>query len=530
MLSGLQSSLDVAVIFAVCFLALLYIRSAIVWKARTRGRLLPPGPKRLPFIGNLLDLPRWKPWLGFRDLFVRHGKIVYLEALGQSILVLGNPADILELLEKRSANTSDRTVSPLITLAGQGFNFAFLPYGQYWRRHRRVFWQHFHGTAARNYWPVQRAAARDFCLKLLDRPTELRDLIRYNFSAPVMKIVYGADIKNVEDERIEIIDSAFAGLRELTVSAQALLEFLPIFGRLPDWVPGTAFLRVLKQSQVPSDHVLHVEFQNTKSALEQGKEDNSMVAQLLTRLAQSALDERTVEEEERIVKHVAAAAVEGTMTFSTTESVFLALSQNPEVQKRAWEEPDRVVGPHRLPDFTDRESLVYINAIVKESLRWHNVLPLGVAHRTVEDDEFRGYFIPAGTAVVGNVWYASVSCTVFCMHDSAVYPDPHQFYPDRFIKDGQLDPDVLDPASLVFGWGRRICPGRHFGDAGLFITIATALHVFAIGPPLDADGNPIKVELKTTHGFLSYPEDSRCTVKPRSAEAASLLRTSGVME
>ena len=49
----------------------------------------------------------------------------------------------------------------------------------------------------------------------------------------------------------------------------------------------------------------------------------------------------------------------------------------PEVQKKAQAEIDAVVGPYRLPDFNDRPSLPYINAVVKESLRWNVVAPLG---------------------------------------------------------------------------------------------------------------------------------------------------------
>ena len=63
-----------------------------------------------------------------------------------------------------------------------------------------------------------------------------------------------------------------------------------------------------------------------------------------------------------------------------------------------------MVGPNRLPDFDDRDALVYVSAIVKETLRWFNVAPLGISHRTMEDDEFRGYFIPAGTLITPNIW------------------------------------------------------------------------------------------------------------------------------
>ena len=59
------------------------------------------------------------------------------------------------------------------------------------------------------------------------------------------------------------------------------------------------------------------------------------------------------------------------------QALFLAMAIYPEVQKKAQAEIDAVVGPHRLPDFEDRPSLPYINAIIKESMRWHLVLPLG---------------------------------------------------------------------------------------------------------------------------------------------------------
>ena len=91
-------------------------------------------------------------------------------------------------------------------------------------------------------------------------------------------------------------------------------------------------------------------------------------------------------------------------TFSTLQAAFLALSLNPEVVKKAHAELDVVVGPHRLPEPSDQESLIYINAIVLEALRWHTVVPLSVFHKTVDDDELQGYFIPAGTIVIPNTW------------------------------------------------------------------------------------------------------------------------------
>lgn len=76
----------------------------------------------------------------------------------------------------------------------------------------------------------------------------------------------------------------------------------------------------------------------------------------------------------------------------------------PDVQRKAQQELDDVLMGTRLPEFDDKRSLPYIDAVVKEVLRWHPLLPLAVAHTSLADDVFEGYFIPAGSIVFGNVW------------------------------------------------------------------------------------------------------------------------------
>ena len=80
------------------------------------------------------------------------------------------------------------------------------------------------------------------------------------------------------------------------------------------------------------------------------------------------------------------------------------MSLNPDIQKNAQAELDFVIGQDRLPTFADRPSLPYINAIIMESLRWKNVAPLGVQHKTIEDTVYNGYFVPKGTVLFPNTW------------------------------------------------------------------------------------------------------------------------------
>lgn len=93
---------------------------------------------------------------------------------------------------------------------------------------------------------------------------------------------------------------------------------------------------------------------------------------------------------------------------TTTSSIFsfiLAMVLHPEVQRKAQEELDRVVGQSRLPTFEDRLSLPYITAISREVLRWFPVTPLALPHVTTEEDEYGGYRIPKGCVIIANAWW-----------------------------------------------------------------------------------------------------------------------------
>ena len=120
---------------------------------------------------------------------------------------------------------------------------------------------------------------------------------------------------------------------------------------------------------------------------------------------------------------------------------------NPGAMKKAQEELDRVVGKGELPDFCHKDSLPYIDALIKELLRWSPPVPLSSPNRAMQDDFYRGYFIPKGATVIQNIW------AIF--RDPNIYPDPAAFNPDRFLKDGKINPPVFDPEDRVFGAGRR---------------------------------------------------------------------------
>lgn len=171
----------------------------------------------------------------------------------------------------------------------------------------------------------------------------------------------------------------------------------------------------------------------------------------------------------------------------------MLMAVHPEIQKKAQKEIDQLLGGERLPTLSDRDDLPYISAVIKEIYRWHAPLPISVPKLLKEDDNYKGHFLPKGATIIENLW------AVF--HDPVVYPEPHIFNPERFLKNGKLDQSVKDPEDRVFGSSRRICPGRHFGGRTVFLRIATTLATFNIEPGMN-DRGEVESEIKFHEGIV----------------------------
>jgi len=192
----------------------------------------------------------------------------------------------------------------------------------------------------------------------------------------------------------------------------------------------------------------------------------------------------------------------------------LAMVQHPDVFMKAREEIDRVVGLDCLPDFGDRDSLPYLNCVIKEVYRYNVPLPMGMPHAAMEDGEYRGFQIPAGSMIIPNIWAMS--------RNEAYYPEPDKFLPERF-KD-KSNEDLMDPKHYAFGFGRRVCPGKGFADVSVYMLISNIIATMDISKAHDYQGKEITPVLETTSGFVSNPMPFKCVIEPRSQQAVDLIR------
>ena len=185
--------------------------------------------------------------------------------------------------------------------------------------------------------------------------------------------------------------------------------------------------------------------------------------------------------------------------FDTTTMVMewfiVALINHPSCLKKAQTALDEVVGRDRLPNLSDRERLPYITALVEEVLRWRNIMIAGFPHVATENLSYQGYHIPKNSILIPHMWAID--------HDPKVFSDPDSFIPERWLTpDGEhlLGPQEL--SHFAFGFGRRVCPGRHFVTAVIWLHVASILATFDILKCKDEYGNDIEPEATCTTGLV----------------------------
>ncbi|KAF8869404.1 cytochrome P450 [Infundibulicybe gibba] len=180
---------------------------------------------------------------------------------------------------------------------------------------------------------------------------------------------------------------------------------------------------------------------------------------------------------------------------------------SPNIQQRAQNEIDSIIGNDCLPELGDWPSLPYVEAVYREVMRWCPVLPLGLPHTSTEDDVYRGFFVPKGQ---------SLTCDRAMNHNEDIYQNPDRFQPERYFDSpGKLN---NDDTVLAFGFGRHVCVGRHLASSSVWLIIASVLATLNIAKAKDSHGNDIEIEGSYTDGAIRFvhPHPFPCSITPRS--------------
>ncbi|KAG5950314.1 hypothetical protein E4U57_007865, partial [Claviceps arundinis] len=327
---------------------------------------LPPGPKGLPIVGNIFDLPpagipEYEHWLKHKGAY---GPISSISILGTTIVILHSYEAQRELLVKKSSKTTARPIFYFSSMCGLGNITPITTSGPVLRQHRKLMHQQL-GTRvlAEQFFGTQDAETKRFLLRVLDNPEGLMMHIKTQASAIILKIVYGYSIDpHQADPLVTIIERTMVIFSKTVLPFAWAVDMIPQLRYLPSWLPGASFHKRARHWKPVAERMIDVPYNFVRQQMSSGSFTPSFVSQNIEQSGEKLGEKRVLgEKEETALKNSAAALFGGgaDTSVSSLRSMLLALILYPEVQRRAQQEIDEVVGGDRLPEFQDRDYLPY---------------------------------------------------------------------------------------------------------------------------------------------------------------------------
>ncbi|KZV64299.1 cytochrome P450 [Peniophora sp. CONT] len=473
-------------------------------------RKLPPGPPGLPLIGNALQL-KDEQWFQFSEWRKIYGDIFYLNAAGQPIIVINSHAIATDLLDRRAGKSSDRPLNIVgCEIMTGGLVLSFARYTSVWRRMRKAAHEAVNKVVVQSLDEHLSSEALVLARSGLQDASSWDDHLRRTSANMMLSSLYGERPLGKDDPHMAFISEYNEKITLAVAPGAHWVEMFPwmryIPSRFASWKRSAEDL-----NRRANDNFGDL-FSRAQKRTINGEGPASFSSTLVQEAGRYGLSAR---ENAWLAASMYGA---GSDTSAAAMSWWsLAMLVHPEAQKRAQDELDAVVGHARVPTFADRTQLPYTCAMVREVMRWRPVTPSGVPHRSTEDDFYEGYFIPKGALIIPNVWELS--------HDEETYgADAHCFNPARYLDvNGQLVPGpsgTKDDGHFSFGFGRRVCVGKHVANNSLFIEIATCLWAFSL---VNVEGQDLDVNAFHDEGIIVRPKPFEVNIEPRFPEAIALL-------
>jgi len=346
---------------------------------------------------------------------------------------------------------------------------------------------------------------------MLKSPENFYNHIRRYSNSVILSITYGKRAPRYESyEPTAFFHAQHMWETALAPGSQPPVDFLPILKYVPErWAPWKTLCKEVRKAQRKLYFGLLTE---CEERVKRGEENGSYMEEVVKRQKEFGMTREHV-------GYLGGALMEGGSDTSSSfiQSIILMLVAFPEVQRKAQEEVDRVIGSERAPVFEDWANLPYLQAFNNEINRFRSISPLAMAHAATADEHYNGYLIPEGATLFMNSWGIN--------HDPDVYDAPETFNPDRYLRSEYGTKPGVDESdfrhTLIFGAGRRICSGMQLANNNIMLNTMNFVWAFNFGHAINPrTKEPIPVDLWAYHkGILTGPEPFKCSITPRPGRA-----------
>lgn len=470
---------------------------------------------KLPLIGDLHSSPIETPLLNWDSWAKKNGPVAVSKLFGIIPIVVLNSAEaVTELFSRRSQWYSNRPASvsmEMITgaLPGQSKFTLMHDYDDHLKLHHRILSPSLGAPAAHNHQLLMELESRqllfDLCNVLKESSSlistdKIYPMLERTQSSVILALHYGFRIPCFEEHILhEVIDiqtkvthlAANLGLPDIIPPLRHMPAFLSPWKRAADKLYDTQvdlYLRLFRHGRDSEG------WNATKQAI--------LTAKKYSPAGVSDLD----------LAFTLATSIQGGMETSPRQMLwlFVAALHQPTFVTKAHAVLDKVIGRNRLPKFSDRSSLAFIDAVAYELFRWRPISPGSIPRRADRDDEFNGVKISKGVTVMANAWAIGRDEQVF----DTEHGDIQDFIPERWLGEvgngtAKLRMDLPLP---VFGQGRRICQGKRVATDGTFMQVACLLWAFDIEP---VEGEEVDPWAMVVAGFMTMPRELKFRLKPR---------------
>nr|XP_019963410.1 PREDICTED: cytochrome P450 2K1-like [Paralichthys olivaceus] len=463
----LQSSSSVSLLGALVVLVLIYLVSNF----GSQEDKDPPGPKPLPLLGNLLQLDLKRPFYSLLELSKKYGSVFTVYFGSKKVVVLAGYKTVKEALVNYAEEFGDRDPMLIVDENNEGHGVLWSN-GDSWKEMRR-----FALTNLRDFGMGKKTCEN----KIIEECDHLVEVFK-NFNGEafdttqpmncavsniICSMVYGSRFEYDDPEFISLVDRTNRNIQLAGSPSIQIYNLFPWFGKL---LAKTKEFNKLYEANRKQNLQL---FTHLKKTLDpqmcRGFVDAFLVRK--QNLEESGISKNHFHDKNLLttVNNLFAAGTDTTAT--TLRWGLMLMAKYPKIQDQVQEELSREIGSRQV-QVEDRKNLPFTDAVIHETQRLANIVPMALPHKTSRDVTFQGHFIEKGTTV-----YPLLTSVLY---DEDEWEKPHSFYPAHFLnKEGKF---VKRDAFMPFSAGRRVCLGESLARMELFIFFATLLQHFRFTP------------------------------------------------